>query len=139
MRIKLQGMVNWGIWVRFLAQGSNNKQPHAWNEPWLSEWHADTQTIGLLLPHIVSWNDVTVLNNTALVITWSCLCIILVSSFFKSLNKCIPIYATSTLMTDTLHFVTHTVAVLNNCWSELMVYIVLAYSYLVSFYDVHQC
>ena len=48
-------------------------------------------------------------------------------------------YTTPTFITEVLHFVTQVSTALNDCYSELMPYIVLAYSYWISVYDVYEC
>ena len=47
---------------------------------------------------------------------------------------CTFMYATPTFITEALHLVT----AFNNCYSELTAYVVLAYSYWVSFHDALQ-
>ena len=46
---------------------------------------------------------------------------------------------TPTLITEVLHRVTSTTALLNDCYSEVMAYIALAYSYSASFHNVYAC
>ena len=47
-------------------------------------------------------------------------------------------YTTPTFITEVLHFVTQVLTALNDCYSELMPYIALAYSYWISVYDTYQ-
>ena len=62
------------------------------------------------------------------------------SSFFKFLDGHIFTYTTPTIITIALHLVTQVAtAAFNDCYSELMPYTAIAYSYWVSIHNVYQC
>ena len=46
---------------------------------------------------------------------------------------------TPTFITEAFHLINLTTAVLNDCYSEVTTYSVLAYSYWASFHDVYEC
>ena len=79
---------------------------------------------------------ITVLNTTVLVITQSHLSISQASSCFKCLNMHMFTYTTPTFITEAHHLVTRVyTATINNFYSELTPYTVLANSYWVNFHD----
>ena len=63
-----------------------------------------------------------------------------VSTSFECLETCTFMYATPTLTTKALHLATQIqLCTFNDCYSELMPYTALAYSYWVSFHEAYQC
>ena len=48
-------------------------------------------------------------------------------------------YATPTFITEALRLVTQAQLLITNCYSELMAYTALAYSYWASFHHMYQC
>ena len=88
--------------------------------------------------HELSWIRNLCDPHENLTITRRRLSIFKTSSSFKCLDTHTFVYATPALITEVFHLVTQVVkAAFNKCYSQIMAYTALAYSYWVSFHDTY--